>query len=277
MTWLKYLNYDSSQNEIEIVKTNLWELDNIYKGWIPKRSFTVITGDPWVGKSTIVLEMAAALKLNTVYMSGEEWPLQFSSRENRLSHLDLWNISVMFTKSIEEVLKTIDNSPDLQCIVLDSLQTFSSEKYSSWTAATDHFLEELRTRIDNRKLICLAIWQVTKSGDLAGSNTILHFIDVKLHFEINNSTGLRRLVATKNRFWSVWQEAPFKMTANWLVPITKKEMYEKFRDTCKVDRPWSVIMIIKLKEIKKLLQFPDRIVKDLKFLILLFKKEVIWN
>lgn len=244
MPWLNYMNFDSANSNIEVVKSNLGEFDNIYKGGVPKRSFTIITWDPWVWKSTIVLEIASALKLKTIYFSAEEWPLQFQTREKRLQNLDLKNVSVMFTKSIEEVIKTIDTNPDIEVIVLDSLQTFNSEKMTSASAATNYFLEELRTRIDNRKLICFAIWQVTKSWDLAGANSILHFIDVKLHFEINNSTGLRRLIAEKNRFGSVWQEAPFKMTSKGLVPITKKEMYEKFRNTCKVDRPWSVITAI---------------------------------
>jgi len=240
---LKYLNIeDDSSKEISKVKTGIEEFDSIFSGWLPKKSFTVVTWAPWVWKSTMMMMLAASLNLKTHYFSAEEGPLQISDREKRMKHLNLDKISILFTKDTDKLLQMIDNTPDLECVVIDSLQTFQSSKKEWLNSQMQYLLEELRSRIDSRNLICLAIWQITKSWELAWPNTILHFIDIKLHFQNNNSSWVRKLITEKNRFWMTWWEIPFKMTLDGkLTPISKFEMYEEFRKTCHVEQPWSVI------------------------------------
>ncbi|MCL2094009.1 MAG: DNA repair protein RadA [Treponema sp.] len=193
------------------------ELDRVLGGGIMKRSAILVGGEPGVGKSTLLLQAAAAAdtKGRILYVSGEESAGQVKMRANRLG-LETPNIELFCSGVIEEILKIIENLKPV-LIMIDSAQTlFSAEAGSSPGTVNQmkHCAWELVSWIKEHDSALFLTAHVTKDGLISGPKSLEHLVDTVLYFEDStgsNDLDTRFLRATKNRFGSVDEIGIFTM------------------------------------------------------------------
>jgi len=200
------------------IDTQLDELDRVLGGGIVNGSVVLLGGSPGIGKSTLLIQMLAALyEYPTLYISGEESAQQISMRAERLS-LNKENIRLLSSVSLEEVLATLEKiKPKL--VVVDSIQTLASEELSSAPGSVSQVREcagQLVQFAKNTDTTLFVVGHITKEGTLAGPRVLEHMVDTVLYFEGDSSDRFRLLRATKNRFGAVNELGIFVMQENGL-------------------------------------------------------------
>ena len=204
-------------------KTGLNEFDFVLGGGIVPGSMILIGGEPGIGKSTLLLQVAARLQNAghaTLYASGEESALQIKLRADRLAE-DAGDVSLLSETNLETVLTTAAAmSPAV--LVVDSIQTvFTNDlegapgnvgQVRECAARLMRFAKESGTAV-------FVVGHVTKGGGIAGPKTLEHIVDTVLYFEGENSIDHRVLRATKNRFGSVDEIGVFRMAQDGLIPV----------------------------------------------------------
>jgi len=200
------------------IDTQLDELDRVLGGGIVNGSVVLLGGSPGIGKSTLLIQMLAALyEYPTLYISGEESAQQISMRAERLS-LNKENIRLLSSVSLEEVLATLEKiKPKL--VVVDSIQTLASEELSSAPGSVSQVREcagQLVQFAKNTDTTLFVVGHITKEGTLAGPRVLEHMVDTVLYFEGDSSDRFRLLRATKNRFGAVNELGVFVMLENGL-------------------------------------------------------------
>lgn len=200
------------------IDTQLDELDRVLGGGIVNGSVVLLGGSPGIGKSTLLIQMLAALyEYPTLYISGEESAQQISMRAERLS-LNKENIRLLSSVSLEEVLATLEKiKPKL--VVVDSIQTLASEELSSAPGSVSQVREcagQLVQFAKNTDTTLFVVGHITKEGTLAGPRVLEHMVDTVLYFEGDSSDRFRLLRATKNRFGAVNELGVFVMQENGL-------------------------------------------------------------
>ena len=204
-------------------KTGINEFDFVLGGGIVPGSMILIGGEPGIGKSTLLLQVAARLQNAghaTLYASGEESALQIKLRADRLAE-DAGDVSLLSETNLETVLTTAAAmSPAV--LVVDSIQTvFTNDlegapgnvgQVRECAARLMRFAKESGTAV-------FVVGHVTKGGGLAGPKTLEHIVDTVLYFEGENSVDHRVLRATKNRFGSVDEIGVFRMAQDGLIPV----------------------------------------------------------
>ena len=202
--------------------TGIAELDRVLGGGIVKGSVTLLSGDPGIGKSTILLQICNALqdKLNILYVSGEESQMQIKMRANRLG-AQSESVSVMTetdTQAVCEYIKTA--KPDL--VMIDSIQTMSIAELSSSAGSIVQVREStnmlLRTGKAN-EIPIIIVGHVNKGGDIAGPKVMEHIVDTVLYFEGERNQSYRILRGIKNRFGSTNEIGVFEMTESGLKEV----------------------------------------------------------
>ncbi|MCX6715216.1 MAG: DNA repair protein RadA [Candidatus Uhrbacteria bacterium] len=209
------------------------ELDRVLGGGIVTGSVTLLSGEPGIGKSTLVAGMAAKIASQTLppakggigggsvlYVSGEESATQLKSRFDRLN-ADLTRIKFLEMVSVEELVATLEKEKPTLAIV-DSVQTMFSNAIEAQSGsptlvryATSCLLElAKRTGIS-----LLLVGQVTKDGSVAGPKTLEHLVDTVLSLTGEPSHELRILEATKNRFGATDEIGVFEMTSEGLKAV----------------------------------------------------------
>ena len=193
--------------------TDLSELDRVLGGGIINGSVVLLGGSPGIGKSTLLLQMLAALKqYQTLYISGEESAQQISLRAERLA-LNKDNIRLLSSVSLEEVLSTLQaTKPKL--VIVDSIQTLASEQLTSAPGSVSQVREcagQLVQFAKNTDTTLFVVGHITKEGTLAGPRVLEHMVDTVLYFEGDSSDRFRLLRATKNRFGAVNELGVFVM------------------------------------------------------------------
>ncbi|OGL98230.1 DNA repair protein RadA [Candidatus Uhrbacteria bacterium RIFOXYB2_FULL_45_11] len=199
------------------------ELDRVLGGGIVTGSLTLLSGEPGIGKSTLVAGMAAKIastKHDVLYVSGEESAMQLKSRFDRLN-ADLSRIKFLEMVSVEELVATLEKEKPTLAIV-DSVQTMFSNAVEAQSGsptlvryATSCLLElAKRTGIS-----LLLVGQVTKDGSVAGPKTLEHLVDTVLSLTGEPSHELRILEATKNRFGATDEIGVFEMTSEGLKAV----------------------------------------------------------
>lgn len=199
------------------------ELDRVLGGGIVTGSLTLLSGEPGIGKSTLVAGMAAKIastKHDVLYVSGEESAMQLKSRFDRLN-ADLTRIKFLEMVSVEELVATLEKEKPTLAIV-DSVQTMFSNAVEAQSGsptlvryATSCLLElAKRTGIS-----LLLVGQVTKDGSVAGPKTLEHLVDTVLSLTGEPSHELRILEATKNRFGATDEIGVFEMTSEGLKAV----------------------------------------------------------
>jgi len=195
------------------IQTNLGELDRVLGGGIVHGSVVLLGGSPGIGKSTLLIQMLAALnQYQTLYISGEESAQQISLRAERLN-LEKDNIRLLSSVSLEEILSTLQSiKPKL--VIVDSIQTLASDQLNSAAGSVSQVREcagQLVQFAKNTNTTLFVVGHITKEGTLAGPRVLEHMVDTVLYFEGDSSERFRLLRATKNRFGAVNELGVFVM------------------------------------------------------------------
>lgn len=205
------------------VRTGLAEFDFVLGGGIVPGSMVLVGGEPGIGKSTILLQVAAQLEergVRTLYVSGEESPLQVKLRADRLGD-HAGKVELLSETLLETILATgAERAP--RVMIVDSIQTvFTGDlegapgnvgQVRECAARLMRFAKESGTAV-------LVVGHVTKGGGIAGPKTLEHIVDTVLYFEGDGALDHRVLRATKNRFGSVDEIGVFRMTEQGLIAV----------------------------------------------------------
>jgi DNA repair protein RadA/Sms len=195
------------------VETSIPELDRVLGGGLVPGSVVLLAGEPGVGKSTLALQLAAALAPRPVlYVSGEESPEQIRLRAERLPTLPAGLVLLPETRVERVVGPWSELAPPL--VVVDSIQTLRTEGVESAPGSVAQVRESAAMLAAHAKQLGAAlvlVGHVTKEGTIAGPRVLEHLVDVVLHFEGDRGHAFRLLRARKNRFGSTREVGVFQM------------------------------------------------------------------
>lgn len=199
--------------------TGISELDRVLGGGIVKGSVVLLSGDPGIGKSTILLQICSALQngLNILYVSGEESAIQIKMRAKRIG-VNSNNVSIMTETDVQSVCEYVmSEKPDL--VMIDSIQTMQLSELSSSPGSIVQVRECTNMLLRTGKSLDIPIFivgHVNKGGDIAGPKVMEHIVDTVLYFEGDRNQSYRILRAIKNRFGSTNEIGVFEMSERGL-------------------------------------------------------------
>lgn len=212
------LNTEAHQSE-ERIKTNIEEFDRVLGGGLMPGSVVLIGGDPGIGKSTLVMQAAAKINGEVLYVTGEESANQINLRAKRLKvHSDLpagqaGKISVMTETDLDIILNAIEKyAPEV--VIVDSIQTTYKSDFDNAPGTITQIREctaELMQLAKKKHCSIIIVGHVTKEGAIAGPKVLEHIVDTVLQFEGERSYSYRILRAQKNRFGSTNEIGIFEM------------------------------------------------------------------
>jgi DNA repair protein RadA/Sms len=205
------------------IPTGIPEFDRVLGGGAVHGSAVLVGGDPGIGKSTLLLQVAGKLARQgetVLYISGEESLLQLKSRAQRLGihQQGIWFLAETRLEVILEQLKKIK----AKVLVFDSIQTISSGQLLSPPGSVGQLREVTQALIERVKVtgeILFLVGHVTKDGFLAGPKVLEHMVDAVLYFEGEKNHFYRILRGVKNRFGSTAEIGIFEMTEKGLAEV----------------------------------------------------------
>ena len=199
------------------VVTGMAELDRVTGGGFVKGSALLVGGDPGIGKSTLLLQSAAALAnrgKRVIYVSGEEAVAQVRLRAQRLG-LGEANVMLAAETNVEIILATLENGPVPDLVIIDSIQTLWTDRVDSspGTVTQVRTSAQALTRFAKKSgAAVVLVGHVTKDGQIAGPRVVEHMVDAVLYFEGDASHTFRILRAVKNRYGATDEIGVFAMT-----------------------------------------------------------------
>lgn len=204
------------------IMTGIKEFDRVLGGGIVEGSLVLLSGDPGIGKSTILLQICQNLgkKNSVLYISGEESARQIKLRANRLN-VDTDNLSILAetdVASVVEIIKT--DKPDI--VIVDSIQTMMIDDISSSAGSITQVRECTNIFMHLAKSLAIPIFivgHVNKDGAIAGPKVLEHIVDTVLYFEGERNYSYRILRSAKNRFGSTNEIGVFEMTQNGMKEV----------------------------------------------------------
>jgi DNA repair protein RadA/Sms len=202
-------------------KTKIGELDRVLGGGFMASSLVLLGGDPGIGKSTLMLEIARVNpQLNMLYVAGEESAAQIRQRADRVGIVDS-NMQIFTITDLDKVINQAKKiKPDL--LVIDSIQTVYRTQLSSLPGSIQQVREcaALLQQLAKREgITTLMIGHVTKEGDIAGPRILEHMVDTVLQFEGDKSRFHRLLRSIKNRFGPAQEVGVFEMNDKGLSEV----------------------------------------------------------
>lgn len=210
-------------NDEERFDTHIGELNRVLGGGLVKGSMILVGGDPGIGKSTILLQVAGNISGDSgqvLYISGEESLHQIKLRANRLGSFSE-NLKFMCETNLSNIEETINRAkPDV--VVIDSIQTMFNESVSSAPGSVSQVRESTSVLLRIAKSLNIAMFivgHVTKEGQVAGPRVLEHMVDTVLYFEGDRHASYRILRAVKNRFGSTNEIGVFEMQDKGLVEV----------------------------------------------------------
>ncbi|KJS24449.1 MAG: DNA repair protein RadA [Hyphomonadaceae bacterium BRH_c29] len=198
------------------------ELDRVFGGGIVPSSATLIGGDPGIGKSTLLLQVAARLARNgmkTVYVSGEEAAAQIQDRARRLKVAES-PVQLATETDLRKILSALKAAePDF--VVIDSIQTLWSDSLEAAPGSVSQVracAQELTRWAKKSGAAVVLVGHVTKEGNIAGPRVVEHMVDAVFYFEGERGHQFRILRAVKNRFGPTDEIGIFEMHQYGLAP-----------------------------------------------------------
>jgi DNA repair protein RadA/Sms len=200
------------------------EFNRVLGGGLVPGSLILLGGEPGIGKSTLVLQLALKLThLKVLYVSGEESGQQLRLRAERLGGGKAMGETLVFTETNLQNILTLANHEKPELIIIDSIQTLSSETIESSQGSVSQvrecaasllkFAKETHTPI-------ILIGHITKDGSIAGPKVLEHIVDVVLQFEGDTHHMYRILRSIKNRFGSTYEIGVYEMLGSGLKEIS---------------------------------------------------------
>ena len=216
----KRLHEITAESELR-QSTGISELDRVLGGGIVKGSLILVSGEPGIGKSTILLQMCMKMRdLRILYVSGEESPRQIKLRADRVGQYPE-NLFILSETDISAVVeRTQETTPDI--LVVDSIQTMYRQDMTSAPGSVPQVREctsELMRIAKSMEIPTFVVSHVNKEGAIAGPKVMEHMVDAVLYFEGERSSDHRILRAIKNRFGSTNEIGVFEMTEEGLKEI----------------------------------------------------------
>lgn len=195
-------------------QTGFAELDRVLGGGLVNSSLVLLSGDPGIGKSTILLQICQSLgkTLRILYVTGEESARQIKLRANRLG-VTTGNLLIMCENNVQNITEYIhQNKPD--AVIVDSIQTMSIPEISSSTGSVTQVRESTAALMRCAKFLnipTIIVGHVNKDGNIAGPKVLEHIVDCVLYFEGERHLSYRILRAVKNRYGSTNEIGVFEM------------------------------------------------------------------
>ncbi len=216
--------------------TGLAEFDRVLGGGIVPGSVILIAGEPGIGKSTLLSQLALSLVKNqnqaVFYVCGEESPQQVKLRLERINNLaggrgELKNLEKFFLlpqTDVDEVVDLVKTSEfkEKSILIVDSIQTMTSEELSGSAGSIGQTRESAHRLIDlakREKLAVFLVGHITKEGTVAGPKTLEHMVDAVFYFEGEKYQNLRLLRSVKNRFGATDEVGLWQMTDKGLQEV----------------------------------------------------------
>jgi DNA repair protein RadA/Sms len=220
------------------------ELDRVFGGGLVPGSVTLLGGEPGIGKSTLLLQVAAAVaqERSVVYASGEESTAQIGQRAQRLG-LAGGQMALVHENSLDAIL-ALTQQRRAAMLVIDSIQTMQLAAAATTAGSIAQLRECTAALVRHAKtsgIAAMIIGHVTKDGSIAGPKLLEHLVDTVLYFESDAGSRFRMLRATKNRFGPVNELGFFAMSAAGLTEVKNPSAIFVARNPHPV--PGSLVMV----------------------------------
>lgn len=216
-------------NSEERYDTHIGELNRVLGGGLVKGSLILVGGDPGIGKSTILLQVAGNLSADSrdvLYISGEESLQQIKLRANRIGEFSD-KLKFMCETNLSTIEEAVNRTKP-QVVIIDSIQTMYNESVSSAPGSVSQVRESTSVLLRIAKSLDISIFivgHVTKEGQVAGPRVLEHMVDTVLYFEGDRHASYRVLRAVKNRFGSTNEIGVFEMQEKGLVEVANPSEY----------------------------------------------------
>jgi DNA repair protein RadA/Sms len=232
---IEQLNGGSS-HEAPRLPSGIAEFDRVTGGGLVRGSVLLLGGDPGIGKSTLLLDVAAAFARNkhrSVYISGEEAVAQVRLRAERLGLAEA-EVEVAAETSVEDIVATLSQGVTPRLLVIDSIQTMWTQTVESSPGTVTQVrgsAGELIRFAKRTGAAVILVGHVTKDGQIAGPRVVEHMVDAVMSFEGEGSQQFRILRALKNRFGPTDEIGVFEMTGLGLREVANpSELFLSERD-----------------------------------------------
>lgn len=205
----------SADKALQRISTGTADLDTVLGGGVLPGAVILLAGQPGIGKSTLLLQMAAhvATATDVLYVSGEESASQVKLRAKRLGAHETDRLGFVASTSADDIAATI-RSAGYKLIIIDSIQTLSLGEITSAPGTVSQITNSSNVIIRAAKeagAAVILVGHVTKEGSIAGPKVLEHLVDVVLQFEGDRYGGFKVVRAIKNRFGSTSEAAIFEM------------------------------------------------------------------
>lgn len=212
----------SLKTDLPRLKSDNPEVDTVLGGGLVKGSICLLAGEPGIGKSTLLLQLASDLaKVNKVlYVSGEESAHQLGMRAQRLG-LKPAKLELAVANSTNDIVATI-NSGDYAVVVVDSIQSIVCDEVNSSAGSVSQITNStymLSNAAKATNTAVILVGHVTKEGSIAGPKLLEHMVDVVLQLEGDRYGGFKLLRSVKNRHGSTSEAGILEMTEAGFVPV----------------------------------------------------------
>ncbi len=204
------------------LSTQIIEVDQVFGGGIVSGSVNLLAGQPGIGKSTLLLQLAYELagKADILYVSAEESVHQVGLRAKRLGTIRP-NLKLATTTSADDIAATI-HSAQYQVVIVDSIQAVATSAISSSAGSVSQITSStnlLSEAAKSTNTALIIVGHVTKEGTIAGPKVLEHVVDVVMQLEGDRYGGFKLLRAIKNRYGSTNETGIFEMTDKGLTPV----------------------------------------------------------
>lgn len=205
------------------MQTEIHEFDRLIGGGVVPGSFTLVGGDPGIGKSTLMLQLSDAMAkqgLTVLYICGEESVEQTSMRAKRLG-IETDNLFLLCETEVARIQAQVEAiNPDI--LIIDSIQIVYKSDITSAPGSVSQVREtatEFMHLSKGKNIATFLIGHVTKSGEIAGPRVLEHLVDTVLYFEGDKQNNYRMIRVIKNRFGPTDEVAVFQMLSKGLVEV----------------------------------------------------------
>ena len=219
---VEFAPLDSNEPPPPRLSTGIDELDRVFGGGIARSSAVLVGGDPGIGKSTLLLQAAAAMaKAGTkvIYISGEEAISQIQGRARRLG-VSAANVQLAAETDLRSILKALKTAAP-EVVVIDSVQTLWSDSLEAAPGSVGQVracAQELTRFAKKTGAAVILVGHVTKDGQIAGPRVLEHMVDAVFYFEGERGHQFRILRSVKNRFGPTDEIGVFEMGEQGLAP-----------------------------------------------------------